>query len=151
MVLRSLCVTLACAAAAVLPASAHHSHNNYDVATWTTMEGVVSEVHWLVPHSWVYMEAKDAKGQTALWALEGTGFGGLEKVGIKRTDLRPGDRIKVRCHLLKDGSTGCLLGFLTPMHGDMARGHGVEKDWDGGGGAGFPASGPYAVPPPAAR
>ena len=25
---------------------------------------------------------------------------------------------------------GCLLGFVTPMHGDKARGHGVEIEWD---------------------
>ena len=75
MLMRSLCVTVACAAAVVLPASAHHSHNNYDVDTWTTMEGVVTEVHRLVPHSWIYMEVKDAKGQDALWALEATGSG----------------------------------------------------------------------------
>ena len=148
MVMRSLCLALACAASWVLPASAHHSHNNYDVAKWTTMEGTVTEVHRLVPHSWIYIDVADAKGQIATWALEGTGPGGLEKVGIKLNDVRPGDRIKVRCHLLKDGSTGCLLGFVTPMHGDAARGHGLEKDWDGGGGAGLPATGPYAEPPP---
>jgi len=146
MLMRSLCLALACAAASVLPAWAHHSHNNYDVAKWTTMEGTVTEVHRLVPHSWIYMDVTDAKGQKATWALEGTGPGGLEKVGIKLTDVRPGDRIKVRCHLLRDGSTGCLLGFVTPIHGDAARGHGVEKDWDGGGGAGLPATGPYAEP-----
>ena len=73
-------------------------------------------------------------------ALEGTGPGGLEKAGIKLNDVRPGDRIRVRCHLLKDGSSGCLLGFVTPMHGDAARGHGIERDWDGGGGAGLPAT-----------
>jgi hypothetical protein len=33
------------------------------------------------------------------------------------------------------------------MHGDAARGHGVERDWDGGGGAGFPATGPFAERP----
>jgi len=148
MVTRSLCLALACAASWALPASAHHSHNNYDVAKWTTMEGTVTEVHRLVPHSWIYIDVTDASGQKVTWALEGTGPGGLEKVGVKLNDVRPGDRIKVRCHLLKDGSTGCLLGFVTPMHGDVARGHGVEKDWDGGGGAGFPATGPYAEPPP---
>jgi hypothetical protein len=130
----------------VLPAWAHHSHNNYDTAVWTTMEGTVTEVHRLVPHSWIYMDVKDAKGETATWALEGTGPGGLEKVGIKVNDVRPGDLIKVRCHLLRDGSTGCLLGFVTPIHGDVARGHGVEKDWDGGGGAGFTANSPYVTP-----
>jgi hypothetical protein len=146
MLIRSLCVAIACAVCAVPPARAHHSHNNYDTATWTTMEGVVTEVHRLVPHSWIYMDVKDAKGQTVTWALEGTGPGGLEKVGVKVNDLRAGDPIKVRCHLLKDGATGCLLGFVTPMHGDAARGHGVEKDWDGGGGAGFPTASPYVQP-----
>ena len=114
--MRSLCVAIACAASSVQPAWAHHSHNNYDTSTWTTMEGTVTELHRLVPHSWIYMEVKDAKGQTTTWALEATGPGGLEKVGIKVNDVRPGDRIKVRCHLLGDASTGCLLGFVTPMH-----------------------------------
>jgi hypothetical protein len=146
MRMRWLCFAIACAVLPALPVSAHHSHNNYDVAKWTTLEGTVTEVHRLVPHSWIYIEVKDAKGQAATWALEGTGPGGLEKVGIKVNDVRPGDRIRVRCHLLKDGSTGCLLGFVTPLHGDAARGHGLEKDWDGGGGAGLPATGPYAEP-----
>ena len=149
MLMKSLGLALACAAAAVPSASAHHSHSNYDVSTWTTMEGIVTEVHRLVPHSWIYIEVKDAKGETATWALEATGSGGLEKVGIKVNDVRKGDPIRVRCHLLRDGATGCLLGFVTPMHGDASRGHGVEKDWDGGGGAGFPATGPFAEPRPA--
>jgi hypothetical protein len=149
MLMRSLCLALACAAFLALPAVAHHSHNNYDVAEWTTMEGTVTEVHRLVPHSWIYIDVTDAKGQRVSWALEGTGPGGLEKAGIRMNDVRAGDRIKVRCHLLRDGATGCLLGFVTPMHGDAARGHGIERDWDGGGGAGFPATGPYAEPVPA--
>jgi len=116
-----------------LPVQAHHSHGNYDLSKWTTMEGKATEVHWIFPHSWIYMEVKDAKGQAAVWALEASGPNGLQRAGIKREDVKPGDAIKVRCHVLRDGSTGCLLGFVTPMHGDAARGHGIEKDWDGGG------------------
>src|SRR5262245_44427045 len=101
-------------------ALAHHSHGNYDVSKWTTMEGTVKEVHLLVPHSWIYLEVKDDKGEPTTWALEATGPGGLLKVGIKREDVMTGDRIRVRCHLLIDGSNGCLLGFVTPMHGDVA-------------------------------
>ena len=140
--MRMKLVTLAvmCAACSVAPVLAHHSHGNYDLTKWTTMEGAVKEVHLLVPHSWIYIVVKDDKGQPATWALEATGSGGLVKVGIKPEDVRTGDTIKVRCHLLKDGSNGCLLGFVTPLHGDVARGHGVEKNWDGDGGAGFPAT-----------
>ena len=146
MLTRSLCIAMACAVSSVLPASAHHSHNNYDTAVWTTMEGTVRKCINRCRTTTIYMDVKDAKGEAATWALEGTGPGGLEKVGVKVNDVRPGDRIKVRCHLLKDGSTGCLLGFVTPIHGDVARGHGVEKDWDGGGGAGFTATSPYVTP-----
>jgi hypothetical protein len=131
-----------CASAVV---RAHHSHGNYDLTKWTAMEGEVKEVHLLVPHSWVYVDVKDAKGEAITWALEATGPSGLTQVGVKREDVRPGDRIKVRCHLLRDGSNGCLLGYLTPMHGDVARGHGVERDWDGNGGAGF-STAPVAAP-----
>jgi hypothetical protein len=117
---------------------AHHSHGNYDLTKWTTMEGEVKEVHLLVPHSWIYLDVKDGKGELATWALEATGPSGLTQVGVKREDVRPGDKIKVRCH-------GCLLGYVTPMHGDVARGHGVERDWDGNGGAGF-STAPVATP-----
>ena len=123
---------------------AHHSHGNYDLTKWTTMEGEVKEVHLLVPHSWIYLDVKE-KGETVTWALEATGPSGLTQVGVKREDVRPGDKIKVRCHLMRDGSNGCLLGYVTPMHGDVARGHGVEKDWDGNGGAGF-STAPVATP-----
>ena len=146
MLVRCLTIAAMCAVLSVVPVLAHHSHGNYDTTKWTTMEGKVTEIHLLVPHSWLYLELKDDKGEPTVWALEATGPGGLQRVGIKREDVKPGDLIKVRCHLLRDGSSGCLLGYVTPMHGDPARGHGVEKDWDGGGGAGFPD--PAAAPAP---
>ena len=146
MPVRFLSLVAVCAVFAVFPIQAHHSHGNYDTAKWTTMDGTVKELHLLVPHSWIYLDVKDDKGQSTTWALEATGPAGLLKVGVKREDVKPGDLLKVRCHLLRDGSNGCLLGFVTPMHGDLARGHGVERDWDGDGGAGFNTNAPVATP-----
>jgi hypothetical protein len=58
------------AALVALPAWAHHSHNAYEVTKWTTMEGTVTEIHYLLPHSWVYLEVKDEKGgEPTIWAL----------------------------------------------------------------------------------
>ena len=141
MLVRSLFLGAICALFLASPVRAHHSHANYDTSKWTTMEGKVTEVHYLVPHSWLYVEVKDEKGVPTLWAMEATGHGGLQRVGVKREDLMVGDAVKVRCHLLRDGSNGCLLGFVTPMHGDVARGHGIERDWDGRGGGGEPTPG----------
>jgi hypothetical protein len=130
MQLRSFYLAALCVGALGLPAWAHHSHNNYDVAKWTILEGTVTEVHWLVPHSWIYLSIKDEKGVAATWAFEAANPTSIMENGVKREDVKPGDRIKVRCHLLRDGSNGCLLGFVTPQHGDVARGHGVEREWD---------------------
>ena len=113
-----------CAMAFVLPASAHHSHGNY-MDTFKDIQGVVKEIHFVVPHSWVYIEVKDDKGQPQLWALEATGRGGLERIGVTREYIKTGDTIKARCHPLRDGSNGCLLGFLKARDGSV-------KDWDGG-------------------
>jgi hypothetical protein len=112
------------------PALAHHSHGNYVMSDFTYLQGTVSEVHFINPHSWVYVEVNDDAGQATLWALEATSAIGLARNGIERDDIRVGDLVKVRCHRLKDGSNGCLLGYLTPLHGDAARGTGIEQLWD---------------------
>ena len=125
MQLKIFGVALVCAAALTAPLVAHHSHGNYDVTTWTVMEGSVKQVVFIVPHSMVYL---DVKGE--MWALEATNPQGIFLRGVKKEDVQVGDKIKVRCHLLRDGGKGCLLGFVTPMHGDKARGHGVEIEWD---------------------
>jgi hypothetical protein len=118
------------AACAAWPVAAHHSHGNYEMTDFTILQGVVKEVHLMNPHSWVYLEVKDAKGEANVWALEATSAVGIARNGIPRDQVRPGDTIKERCHRLRDGSNGCLLGYVTPLHGDAARGHGVERLWD---------------------
>jgi len=117
-------VAMLCAVVFALPVAAHHSHGNY-MDTFSDMTGVVKEVHLVVPHSWVYMDVKDATGQAQIWALEATSRQGLERIGVTREHIKPGDTIKVRCHPLRDGSRGCLLGFLKSADGTV-------RDWDGG-------------------
>jgi hypothetical protein len=112
-----------CALAFVMPMAAHHSHGNYNDGTMD-IEGVVKEIHLVVPHSYVYIDVK--KGDTTeTWVLEATSRSGLEKIGITSGYLKAGDTIKARCHQLRDGSNGCLLGFLKGPDG-------VVMDWDGG-------------------
>jgi hypothetical protein len=127
---RHVVVASLCVAGLGGPLAAHHSHANYDIATWTVMEGTVKQLVLMAPHSIVYLDVKDEKGVVATWALEATNQRTILNNGVKREDVRPGDLIKARCHLLRDGHKGCLLGFVTPMHGDAARGHGVELEWD---------------------
>ena len=122
---RRLAVTLAavCAGCLTATARAHHSHGNY-TDTFTDVEGVVKEVHLINPHSWIYLEVKGANGQPQTWALEATNRVALERMGITRDSVKAGDSIKARCHPLRDGSRGCLLGFVKTRDGSI-------KDWDG--------------------
>lgn len=126
--LRSLLATVF--ATGCLPAGAHHSHNAYEVTVWSELEGTVREVHLMNPHSWLYLDVTDENGETTTWALEAANPGAIFENGVKAEDVKPGDLIRVRFHLLRDGTNGGLLGFVTPMHGDPARGHDVELEWD---------------------
>ena len=62
MHLKSFGLAAVAALALAVPASAHHSHANYQTLQWTNLTGTVKEVHWLNPHVWVYMTAKDDAG-----------------------------------------------------------------------------------------
>jgi Family of unknown function (DUF6152) len=81
-------------------------------------------MHLVTPHSWVYIDVKSAGGAAQTWALEATSAAGLQRIGVTRGYLKAGDPVKARCHPLRDGSRGCLLGFLKAPDGTV-------KDWDG--------------------
>lgn len=121
------------AVAVVVPASAHHSHGAY-MMDWLDLEGKVTEVHLMNPHSWVYI---DAAGH-GVWALEATYRAHLQRIGVQPGDVKPGDIVKARCHRLRDGSRGCLLGFLWRQNGQV-------NDWDGQGAAPDEPWGKYAL------
>ena len=114
-------MTLACAVLSI-SAHAHHSHGNY-ADTFTDVEGVVREVHLVNPHSWIYLDVKGPNGQLQKWSLEAASLIQLERIGVTRDYIKPGDSIKARCHPLRDGSRGCLLGFVKARDGSV-------KDWD---------------------
>ena len=119
------CFAATIAAALVMsgPVWGHHSHSNYDQTMFVNMDGTVVDVSWINPHVWVYMEVIDAQGQPKMWVLEGGGIRPLIQKGWTRDSLQAGDEISVRCHQLRDGSEGCLLGFVKTADG-------VEKEFD---------------------
>ena len=114
---------LVCLQVLSIPAAAHHSHGNYSLLEYTHLQGEVKELLWLNPHVWIHLDVTDDNGESAMWALEGGGINALTRRGWARDDVKPGDSISVRCHQLKDGSRGCLLGYVTPPGG-------VEKEFD---------------------
>ncbi len=117
MHLKTLGLAALTAVAVAVPALAHHSHANYEAIKWTDLSGNVMEMQWLNPHVWVYIETKDVKGEAVMWALEGGSPAALTRGGWKKDTVKVGDKINVKCHVAKDGSNNCLLGFLTTPGG----------------------------------
>ena len=109
-----------CIFAATLPlrSVAHHSHGNYLMTEWTHLTGTVTEIHWVNPHAWLYIEVADETDEAAIWALEAASINTLENKGLRRDTIGAGDTVSVRCHRLRDGANGCLLGYLTPAGGE---------------------------------
>ena len=111
--------------AAALPVQVvgHHSHGNYVMTEWTNLTGTVTEVHWVNPHAWVYIEVADENDEAAIWALEAASITTLVQKGLSQDTIGVGDTVSVRCHRLRDGANGCLLGYLAPEGGE-------EVMWD---------------------
>ena len=102
----------ALAAAAALAASlaagqalAHHSFAMFDSAKEVVLDGTVREFQWTNPHSWTQLTVME-NGQSVEYSIEGGSPNGLARRGWTRTSLKPGDRVKITVHPLKDGSKG---------------------------------------------
>jgi hypothetical protein len=84
---------------------AHHSFAaEYDSGKVVTLTGVISKIEWTNPHSYVYVDVKDASGQVTTWALEGYPPNTLKRTGFARGILKEGDTITITAYKSKDGS-----------------------------------------------
>lgn len=119
----SLSLAIAGSFLLALPATAHHSHANYVESEWISLEGTVREIHWMNPHSWIYLDVTDEDGEVLAWALEGASVTTLRRDGWTQDSIVAGDTISLRCHPLKDGARGCLLGYIQMDDGS-------EKEFD---------------------
>jgi hypothetical protein len=102
-------LTLAAVAASFLagPALAHHSYAMFDHAKYYKVTGTVKEFEWTNPHSWLHMVVTDAKtGKPIPYGFETRSPGLLTQLGLKPDSMKPGDKVTVTFHPLKDGSHG---------------------------------------------
>jgi len=121
---RKLMTILAAAGLMGSTVSAHHSFSaEFDAKKVVKLDGRVVKMDWVNPHAWLYMDVPTADGKTERWAVEFGSPNVLFRGGWKKDTVKAGDKISVRCHVAKDGSDNCLLGFLTTEGG-------VPKEFD---------------------
>ena len=78
----------------------------FDAGKTATIEGTVKEFEYINPHAWLHIVATDANGKKAEWSIEMGGVNAIVRTGWKPDTVKPGDRISVQIHPLKDGSRG---------------------------------------------
>lgn len=89
----------------VVPVLAHHSFSaEFDGSKRIELKGVVTKVEWANPHTFFYVDVRDASGAVVNWACETNGPNGLIRAGWKRDSLKAGDQVTVDGYRAKDGS-----------------------------------------------
>ena len=92
-------------AALATSVAAHHSAiAEYDLDKPVKVAGTVTRVEWSNPHIWFYVDVKNPDGTVTNWGFSGGAPGVLQRRGISRTSMKPGDEVVVDGFRAKDGS-----------------------------------------------
>jgi hypothetical protein len=103
------------------PASlAHHSRAMFDLAKNVTYQGVVNEYRLENPHSHIVItvgaNAKDSS-TVGTWNIEASSVNLMVTEGWNRLTYKPGDRITVVAHPMKNGTKEALLFYAIKPDG----------------------------------
>ena len=92
-----------CAAALSVPVQAHHAVGSVYESKDITVKGVVTNLEWVNPHSWLTIDVPKPDGTVERWHVEGGSPSVLLRLGWNRNTLPPGLKIKVVAFQAKDG------------------------------------------------
>ena len=86
------------------PVVAHHAFSaEFDANQPIKLEGVVTKMEWLNPHTWIHIEVKTPNGVEA-WMIEGGAPNSLLRRGFTKESLPIGSKIIVDGYRAKDGA-----------------------------------------------
>jgi hypothetical protein len=98
-------------------ALAHHSFTAaYDTTQAVTVKGVITNVRLQNPHSWFFLDVKDASGKVEQWAFEAGTPSGMLRNGYKKDVIKKGVEVTIKGFRARDASQkmGMLQQLITP-------------------------------------
>ena len=97
------------------PVRAHHGSQGYDFTKRVTLKGTVARFAWANPHSQIFLDVKDDKGNVVNWAIELNNPGNLVRLGWTHMALKSGDEVSLNFNPGKDGKpVGICADVLFP-------------------------------------
>jgi hypothetical protein len=87
------------------PAVAHHSHAMFDHTKEASVVGTVTNFDYRNPHVGLYLDVENAGKKVNYW-VEMSNVQNMIRRGIGHGTFKPGDKVTVKLHPLKDGRPG---------------------------------------------
>jgi hypothetical protein len=91
------------------PLFAHHGNSAYDMSKTVPMKATVTKFEYSNPHTQVYYDVADDKGNVEHWVAETTNPAMLNRVGWSRDILKPGDQVVL---WVNPNKVGAKITFL---------------------------------------